>query len=171
SGDCIVNAASTTTILGEKDLSIDQGVSTPAGFALRANSVDIDPGAVVHGSVYYNVLVNDGTVQGSLVTPVTLPFIASLPQLLDGAAGTQAVTVGNGQSVTLAAGSYGNVSVGKDATLHLSGGTYAVGTLTAEKGATIIFDAAASVIVNGDMTLGANNTVSNVSGLTTKFKI
>ena len=34
SGDCVVNVASTTAVLGEKDLSLDQGVTTPAGFAL-----------------------------------------------------------------------------------------------------------------------------------------
>ena len=171
SGDCVVNVASTTAILGENDLSLDQGVTTPAGFALKANSVDIDGGAIVGGNVFYNILQNNGTIQGALVTPVSLPIISTLPQLLDGTAGTQAISVGNGQSSTLAAGSYAALSVGRDATLHLSGGTYVFSGITTDRGASIIFDAGADVVVKGNVTLGANATITNASGLTTKHKI
>src|SRR5213075_2856881 len=89
SGDLVVNDVAATPILGEQQLSIDQGVTTPAGYALKANSVDIDAGASVGGSVYYNFLQNNGSVAGSLNTPLALPVISPLPTLGNATAGTQ----------------------------------------------------------------------------------
>src|ERR1041385_4596606 len=63
-GDLVVNYASTAPVRGELDRSLDQGVKTPAGFALKANSIDIDGGAVVGGDVHYNVLQKNGTING-----------------------------------------------------------------------------------------------------------
>src|SRR5688500_6392796 len=79
-GDLVVNDASGGPVLGELQLSVDQGVRTPPGFALKADSVDIDSGAVVAGEVHYNALQNDGTINGALVTPLALPIIGALPQ-------------------------------------------------------------------------------------------
>ena len=75
-GDLVVNNASAGPVLGEKDLSLDQGVQTPAGFALKANSIDLDTGVIAGGDVFFNTLQNDGTVNGSLNTPLSLPVSA-----------------------------------------------------------------------------------------------
>src|SRR5262249_46462381 len=97
--------------------------------------------------------------------------ISTLPSLMDGTVGTSAVTVGNAQSSVLASGSYAAVTIGRDATLHLSGGTYVFSSITTDRGASIIFDAAADVVVKGNVTLGTNAPISNASGLTTKHKL
>src|SRR5437773_3943204 len=91
-GDLVVNEAGAAPWLGERELSLDQGVRTPAGFAVKANGVDIDPGAVVGGDVRCNVIQNGGTILGSLVTPLPLPVIATLPTLPDSASGTETST-------------------------------------------------------------------------------
>ena len=171
SGGLVVNNASSSTVLGELDLSLDQLVTTPAGYVLKANSIDIDGGAVVNSAVFYNTLQNNGTINGVLFTPLSLPVFSSLPQLLDGTAGTQNITIGANQSQTLGAGSYGALSVGRDATVRLSGGTYVFSSITTDRGGSIAFDAAANVVVKGAMNLGTNGTISAASGLTTKYKI
>src|SRR5947207_8176740 len=74
-------ATSSSTNLGEQQLSIDQGVTTPTGYVLKLNSVDIDAGASGGGCVYYNVLQNNGSIAGSLNTPLALPVINPLPAL------------------------------------------------------------------------------------------
>jgi hypothetical protein len=171
SGDLIVNAASTTTILGEKDLSLDPNVTTAAGFALKANSVDIDSGAVVGGAVYYNVLDNGGTINGGLFTPLALPVFSSLPAMVDGTAGATNVSIGNNQTQTVAAGSYGSLTVGRNATVRFSGGTYVFASIAVDRDSSVTFDAAADVVVKGLMTLGQNATVGGGSGVTTKRKM
>lgn len=171
SGDLVVNAASTGPILGEKDLSLDQGVKTPAGFALKANSVDIDKGALVSGVVYYNILQNSGSIGGGLVTPLSLPVFATLPQLLDGTVGTENIAVGNGQTLTLATGNYGNLTIGPGGQLVLSGGTYVFASITAESGSSIIWDGPGDVVVKGPMTLGSLATIGAGAGVTTKHKM
>src|SRR5258705_1310745 len=67
-GDLVVNNASTGPVLGERDLSLDQGVQTPAGYALKANSIDIDQSARIAGDVYVNVLQNGGSIAGAIHT-------------------------------------------------------------------------------------------------------
>jgi hypothetical protein len=171
-GDLVVNNASTSPILGEKDLSIDQGVKTPAGFALKANSVDIDGGAVVDGDVHYNILQNNGTINGAVHTPLALPVIGTLPQLPPfQPAGTQNVTVPNGATQPLGADAYGDVVVGRDATLRIPGGPYVFASLTTERGASIIFDGPGEIVINGAMTLGANTTIGAAPPVTTKHKM
>src|SRR5437763_5808045 len=70
-GDLVVNNASAGPVLGEKDLSLDAGVKTPAGFALKANSIDVDGGAVADGDVYFNLLQNNGAINGAINTPLS----------------------------------------------------------------------------------------------------
>src|SRR4051794_20553855 len=46
SGDVIVNGTASAPFLGELALSLDRGVTTPAGYKLAATSVDLDQTAV-----------------------------------------------------------------------------------------------------------------------------
>jgi len=171
-GDLVVNYASTTPLLGELDLSLDQGVKTPAGFALKANSVDIDPAAVVDGDVHYNVLQNSGTINGSLHTPLTLPVIGMLPELPPfQPAGTQNVTVANGTTQPLGTGVYGDVAVGRDATLRIPGGPYVFASLTTERGASIVWDGPGEIVVNGRVVFGAETKVVPAPPMISKHKM
>src|SRR5205823_2560493 len=127
--------------------------------------------AIVGGGVRCNVIQNDGTILGSLVTPLTLPVIAPLPTLPDSASGTADVTVANGQVLPLGTGDYGALSVGRDATLRLGGGPYTFASITTERGASIIFDGPGELNVNGAISLGQRTTIGTGPGVTTKHKM
>ena len=170
-GDLVVNDAGPAPWLGERELSLDQGVRTPAGFAVKANGVDIDGGAVVGGDVRSNVIQNNGTISGQLLTPLPLPVIDTLPSLLDRASGTENVTVDSGQTQILGTGDYADLVVKRDATLRLAGGPYTFSSITADRGATIVWDGPGEVVVNGRMSLGQNTTIAAAPGVTTKHKM
>src|SRR3954469_15014998 len=101
SGDLIVNNASTAPFLGEAALALDNSVTTPAGYKLAATSIDLDHAAAVRGDVYYNTLVNQGTITGTLHTPLALPIFANLPTVFIRPAGTSNVTVADSGQITL----------------------------------------------------------------------
>src|SRR5258708_23640127 len=101
SGDVIVNNAAAGPILGEKALSLDRGVTTPAGYKIAATSIDLDSGAIVHGDAYYNTLVNQGSITGALFTPLALPVYASLPTVFVRSSGTGNVVVPDSGLVSL----------------------------------------------------------------------
>ena len=130
SGDVIVNNATTGPFLGELALSLDHSVTTPAGYKLAATSVDIDSAAVVHGDVYYNTLSNQGSITGTLFTPLALPVFATLPLVSIRPAGTNNINVPNAGQVTLDEGAYGDLVVGNAGTVHLTGGGYAFRSIT-----------------------------------------
>ena len=171
SGDLVVNDLATTPILGEQQLSIDQGVTTPAGYALKANAVDIDGGASVGGNVEYNFLQNNGTIAGSLITPLALPVISTLPSLGNATAGTQNISVASGQTQVIGTGAYGDLSVDRNATVRLPGGPYVFASITLARGATIVWDGPGEVDVIGAMSLGADCTISVAAGITTKHRL
>lgn len=164
-GDLVVNNA------GAGALSIAQGVTTPAGYSLKANSVVINKGAVINGDVKYNVLQNGGTINGALVTPLALPVIGPLPAAPVRASGTQDVAVANGGNSVLGMGDYRKLTVGKDATLHLPGGPYTFSSISTESGAKIIWDGPGEVLVNGGITFGVSTSVIAGPNITTKHKL
>ena len=79
---------------------------------MLADSIAVENKALIYNPSY-NELTGKGTVNGTRTTPLVLPLRASLPALPAIAAGTQAVTVNGNQ--TLAAGSYGALTVGNNA--------------------------------------------------------
>ena len=163
-GDLVVNDAGGT-------LHLDQGVSTPAGFAVKGDGVGLDAGAVVGGDVYANAVSGAGVVAGRVITPLALPVIGTLPTLPDHPAGTENVTVANNQTQVLGKGDYAALAVGKDATLRLGGGPYAFSSITTERGGTIIFDGPAELHVNGPIVLGQGSTIGAGPGVFTKHKM
>ena len=88
--------------------------------------------AQVTGDVRYNELTNNGTIDGALLTPLTLPLaieVPAFPAITPGSSPAGDVTVQGSADLTLAAGSYGNVKLlqgtNNDPTmLTLSGGVY-----------------------------------------------
>jgi len=168
SGDVIVNNAASGPVLGEAALSLDRAVRTPAGYKLAATSVDIDQAAVVGGNVYFNTLLNQGTIQGTQFTPLALPVFATLPQALVRPSGSDNVTVPNGGQLTLDEGSYADLVVGNGATLHLTGGGYAFQSITVRTGASLRYAAPTDIVVNGRADFASSSSVQpeNSSGLT-----
>jgi len=154
SGDLIVNNATSGPFLGEKALSLDNAVTTPAGYKLAATSVDLDNAVVVHGNVYYNTLTNSGTITGSLFTPLALPVYAGLPTVSIRPAGTNNVTVANAGSVTLAEGAYGDLVVNNAGTVHLTGGGYAFKSITLKNAASMLYGAPTDIVVSGRIDFG-----------------
>ncbi len=161
SGDVIVNNATAGPVLGELALSLDRSVTTPAGYKLAATSVDLDQSAVAGGDVYYNTLSNQGTIAGTLFTPLALPVFATLPTVSIRPAGSNNVTVPNAGQVMLDEGAYGDLVVGTSATVHLSGGGYAFRSITVRSGGALRYGAPTDIVVNGRADFGANSVVQS----------
>ena len=168
SGDLIVNNATSGPFLGVSALSLNQSVTTPAGFKLAANSIDIKQSSRVNGDVYYNTLSNLGTITGARFTPLALPVYANLPTVSIRPAGSTNVTVANAGQVTLAEGAYGNLVVGNSGTVHLTGGGYAFRSITLGNAASMRYGAPTDIVVSGRLDLGnaSNIQAENNSGLT-----
>ncbi|MCD8539672.1 MAG: T9SS type A sorting domain-containing protein, partial [Leadbetterella sp.] len=71
--------------------------------------------------------------------------------------------VGKGESLTLAAGRYGKIKAGKDATLNFSGGEVYIRSLKVKKNAHLAFTAPTTLLVRNGAKLG-KNTALNTSG-------
>jgi VCBS repeat-containing protein len=117
--------------------------------SLAADSVKLNHDVAIGGDVSYNDLVNAGTIAGSEVTPLALPVFSSPPPFVTGPSDGPDVTVGNDQSQTLAAGTYGDVTIGHGGTLELSGGVYNLRSLSADRDVVIRFAAPSEVRIAG----------------------
>ena len=85
---------------------------------------------------------------------MALPYL-TMPAFPTVAAGAQTLTIKKNTTLTLAAGSYGRVSVQNGATLKLSGGLYQFVSLDVDQGGTVLFQAA--VQLNIQTYLDADN--------------
>ena len=170
-GDLVVNGPGIAPLMGELELSLDQGVRTPAGFAIKANGIDLDRDVLVAGEAHYNVLQNGGTILGAQVTPLAMPVIGTLPALPNRPAGTEDIVVPEGTQRILGRGDYAALVIGRDATLRLPGGPYTFTSIAAERGATIVFDGPGDAIVLGNMTFGADASIVAGPGITTKRRM
>lgn len=168
SGDLIVNNAASGPFLGNQALSLGNSVTTPAGYKLAATSVGLGHSAVVHGDVYYNTLSNQGSITGTLFTPLALPVYATLPTVSIRPSGSDNVNVPAGGQVTLDEGAYGDLVVGNSGTVHLNGGGYVFRSITVRNGGALRYGASADIVVNGRLELGNASVVQpeNNSGLT-----
>jgi hypothetical protein len=129
-GDVVVNDASAGPFLGGYALKLDKQLHVTGN--VKANSIRLDQQALVTGNASYNSLSNGGTITGTLSSPLALPVFALLPVFHTAAPrpGAADVSVGAGQTVTLAAGDYGHVTVAATGKLVLSGGIYDVTDVT-----------------------------------------
>lgn len=102
-------------------------------------------------NVYYNELINKkGVIQGTKTTPLNLPAL-TLPALPSITPGTQDIELKNKQTLTLAPGSYGNITVKEGGTLILTGGVYHVNTLDIRGKTDILFRAPSQLRVKNEM--------------------
>jgi hypothetical protein len=105
----------------------------------------IGAGSKVSSDVYYNTLVNNGTITGTTHTPLSLPVLPTLPAFHLATAGTNDVSVKAKQTVTLQPGAYRNVTVQLGGTLKLTGGRYDFNRLWGMSNANLYFTAATEV--------------------------
>src|SRR4051794_11792017 len=156
SGDVIVNNSTVGSVLGEAALSLDNSVTTPAGYKIAGTSVDLDHSATVHGNVYYNTLSNQGTITGTLFTPLALPVFANLPSISIRPPGSSNITVPNGGQITLDEGAYGDLVVGISGPVHLTGGGSAFRSIAIKNNGAMGSAAHADIVVSGRADFGNN---------------
>ena len=123
-GGVVANQASPGPTLNPSDveLHVDQGGSID-GFA-KADSVDIRRNTTISGDLQHNDGVVDPSASiGSLTTPLPLPVV-ELPNFESASIGPGAVDVaiGRGETVALAAGEYGDITIDQGGILQLNGG-------------------------------------------------
>jgi hypothetical protein len=129
------------------------------GMALLGRRVVLQDRAVA-GDLFANQVVAPFATYASLspfVTPVAPPPVST------SAAGSTPVTVNGGQSLTLAAGSYGQITI--NGTLRLSGGVYLAQNLSFGNDGRMIADAASTVRATGRVVGGDRVHIITASGL------
>ena len=163
-GDVGVNVKSAGPFLRnnvEASFSQNAKLQDPASRVL-ADSIVVDNNGVIYNPSY-NDLTGRGVVNGVRTTPLALPLRATLPALPAITAGTQAVVINGSQ--TLAAGSYGAVTVGNGATLVLSGGLYHFASWTVSQNAKVHFQAPSEVRIVGALVVNQNGFVGPMPGV------
>lgn len=166
SGNVIVNNASSGPVLDSQvELSVGHKVTTPTGFSLKANRIKVKQGAVVESDVFYNELMNNGAINGSLNSPLTLPVFASLPAFKQAPPGTQDITVNKDESITLTAGSYRDILVKQKGTiLFTGGGTFSIRSLNTGDKAKLLFNAPTEILIEGKLDTDQNSYIGPQSG-------
>ncbi|HEY4612948.1 MAG TPA: hypothetical protein VII11_08205 [Bacteroidota bacterium] len=155
SGDIGVNAAGSPPFLDSQiELSIGIGTTTPTGYSVKANRIKVKSGSVVNSNVYYNELDNNGTITGSQNTPLTLPLVATLPELKSATPGTENFDIPQNGTLTLAPGNYGDIMVRKNGVLTLTGGTYHFNSWNTGDDVQVIFQASSEVRIAGKFDSG-----------------
>ncbi|MCC6523707.1 MAG: carboxypeptidase regulatory-like domain-containing protein, partial [Polyangiaceae bacterium] len=117
----------------------------------------------------YNELVSNGTISGPLETPLALPLAITTPAFPSFSAGTTAVTLAQREDRTLAAGSYGQVTLSAgttaDATvLTLTGGVYELAGLNVGPRSRIECAAGCELRVKGRLEPGENAYLGPAAG-------
>ena len=106
------------------ELSIGIGTETPAGYRIKANRIKVKQNATVNSDVYYNELENNGTITGTLNTPLEIPLFTTLPEFHQSTPGTENIVVPQNGEYTLSPGAYGEIQVKKNGRLIFTGGEY-----------------------------------------------
>ncbi len=121
---------------------------------LLGDSIVIGQGAQVF-DVYYNHLVNRGTIQGTKHTPLTLSLVNTLPPVPTFTPGTQNVEVAPNRTLTLPGGNYGKLLVQPQATLTFAGGVYTFTEWDIRADARVYFAAPAEIRIANEVQTGA----------------
>jgi VCBS repeat-containing protein len=168
SGDVIVNQTGATPFLdaGSSELSIAGTVTTPAGYDVQANRVNVASGTAVASDAFYNQRTGAGTVTGAQTSPLTLPVFATLPAFLTATPGATDVSVATNGTRTLAAGSYRDLIVGRKGTVTFTGGTYHFRTVQVDREAKLFFSAASTIRVQQKMSVLQTSIIKPATGAT-----
>jgi len=106
------------------ELSIGISTETPAGYTIKANRIKVKQNATVNADVYYNGIDNNGTITGTLNTPLTLPLFTALPEFHQSTPGTENIVVPQNGEYIISPGAYEEIQVKKNGRLIFTGGEY-----------------------------------------------
>jgi len=164
SGNVVVTDASAgPTLASNVELTVGDSVDVASDIELKADSVKVKVGAVVDGDVYYNDLDNNGTINGTLNTPLDLPT-ASLPSFESAPAGALDVLVPQGGSSTLAPGDYGDIQIKKNGKLVFLGGEYNIRSLNGGQACELLFADAATIRIEDKFDTDKNTVIGPDAG-------
>jgi Bacterial Ig domain len=148
SGDVIVNQTGAAPFLDSGvELSVAGTVTTPVGYDVQANRINVAAGSTLASDAFYNTRTGAGSVTGTQTSPLTLPVFASLPAFPTATPGTTDVNVAANGTRTLAPGSYRDLIVGKKGTVTFTGGIYHFRSIQLNSQVKLFFSAAAEIRV------------------------
>jgi cysteine-rich repeat protein len=165
SGDVVVNDASSgPTLFPGHELGVGLYATTPAGFAVKADSLRVKATASLGGDVFCNDLT-DGS--GNVTCqPLPLPVCDNPPvfQAADPRPGAPDVLVPFNGSDTLAPGDYGEIKIRWRGSLTFLGGIYNVAQIHAGIATQMEFLAPTEIRVAGKLMVDYNSTVGPAAG-------
>ncbi|HEX2644081.1 MAG TPA: cadherin-like domain-containing protein, partial [Thermoanaerobaculia bacterium] len=165
SGDVMVNQSGTGPFLnGSVELSLAGTVTTPAGYDVAGNRISIASGSTIAGDAFYNQLTGTGSLTGGQTSSITLPIFSPLPAFQTATPGTTNVSVSTNGTRTLAAGSYLDLVVGRKGVVTFTGGTYHFRSVTIDREAKLIFNAASQIRVQQKLSTGILTTIGPATG-------
>ncbi len=130
------------SVLSQITVRLDMGVvMQQASSRVVGDTVLLLPGAKIYNLIDNHLINRAGTILGTRVDSMPIPFL-TMPAFPAITVGTRVITVKKDTTMTLAAGSYGRVSVETGATLRLAGGLYQLVSLDVDHDATVLFQAA-----------------------------
>ena len=147
----------------ESEVTIGHDDNIADSVSIYGDSIKIKTRASAF-DVYYNELTNNGTIRGSEYTPLILPLDITMPVFPTPAPGTEDHDIPPGGSLTLNAGSYGEILVRKKATLTLTGGTYHFEDLDLANKSKVLFQAPTELIINNRLRAGKNAVIGPEDG-------
>lgn len=168
--DGSIRAAGTVTVQGGATVNgaVHAGAASGAAVTLGTNATVV--GTITH-KAGTTVTFGGGSTAGGNVTGVPAAPNAYVPTVLPGAtlfaSGVTDHSLPGGSTLTLAPGSYDDISLGTNSTLNLSAGTYYFDTWLLAGGTHINFDATAGDIrlfFTGLAQLGTNADVNVIGG-------
>ncbi len=160
SGDVIVNAESTgPTLVNGFELVIGKDATTPAGFEVAADTINVKTGAVVDGDLLANELRNNGSILGTIDSTLDLPIITLLPPFQQSEPGTGEIVVPRNTVRRLDEGDYGRLTIRHGGIVVFTGGTYSIASLHAASTTGLAFEAPSDVRITEKFALGRNSII------------
>lgn len=155
SGSVGVNEAGEGPFLDSQlELSVGKNTTTPAGYTIKANRIKVKQNATVNADVYYNELTNNGTITGTLNTPLELPLLTTLPEFHSSTPGTEEIVVPRNGEYTLLPGAYGDIQIKKNAKLIFTGGEYNINNIDGSNNDQLLFQSESEVKIKNKFYVG-----------------
>ena len=157
------DASSGPTLDGGVELSIGQG-ATINGNAI-ADSILLNKNANVTLDFLCNEIEDKNNPPSAPCSAITLPVFDPLPvfQQFQGDQIGPDVNVPSGGSATLDAGGHGDVTVGSNATLTLTGGIYNIRSLTTGQNSSVVIEGPSDIRLEGNLTIGKDSVVGDAA--------
>ncbi|MCP4901887.1 MAG: hypothetical protein GY906_33400 [bacterium] len=177
SGDVVVNAPSEgPTLTNPYELTVGLSTTTPSGFTIMADTLrvkssaevacdDVSPMDGICDNVFCNEL-NDGSGNVTCSPLGVDPVFSTLPPFLEAELPPEVedITVGQGESIELGPGVYGDIFVKKNGTILFTGGVYECRSLLTGLSTGLLFAASSDVLIAGKFDTDQNSTVGPAEG-------